>query len=51
VNSIAGISGHLSSEKFLPDTVYPWAIAAALGGVIGSSLGSRPIASIFAPFI
>ncbi len=41
VNSIAGISGHLSSVKFLPDVVYPWAIAAALGGIIGSSLGSR----------
>ena len=41
MNSIAGISGHLSSEKFLPDAVYPWAIAAALGGIIGSSLDSR----------
>ena len=41
VNSIAGISGHLSSVKFLPDTVYLLAIAAAFGGIIGSSLGSR----------
>jgi len=41
VNSIAGISGHFSSVKFLPDAVYPWAIAAILGGIIGSSLGSR----------
>lgn len=41
VNSIAGISGHLSSVKFLPDDVYLWAIAAALGGIIGSGLGSR----------
>ncbi|MFA4956211.1 MAG: sulfite exporter TauE/SafE family protein [Candidatus Methanoperedens sp.] len=41
VNSIAGISGHLSSVKFLPESVYPWAIAAVLGGIIGSSLGSR----------
>ena len=41
VNSIAGISGHLSSVKFLPDIVYPLAIAAVLGGIIGSSLGSR----------
>lgn len=41
VNSIAGIAGHLSSVKILPDAVYPWAIAAVLGGIIGSSLGSR----------
>jgi uncharacterized protein len=41
VNSIAGISGHISSMKFLPDAVYPWASAAALGGIIGSSLGSK----------
>jgi len=41
VNSIAGIAGHLSSVKFLPDVVYIWAIAAVLGGIIGSGLGSR----------
>lgn len=41
VNSIAGISGHLASMKFLPDAVYTWAIAAVLGGIIGSGLGSR----------
>lgn len=41
VNSIAGISGHLASVKFLPDAIYTWAIAAALGGIIGSSLGSQ----------
>jgi uncharacterized membrane protein YfcA len=41
VNSIAGISGHLASVKFLPDVIYPWAFAAVLGGIIGSRLGSR----------
>jgi uncharacterized membrane protein YfcA len=41
VNSIAGIAGHLASVKFLPDTVYLWAFPAILGGIIGSSLGSR----------
>jgi uncharacterized membrane protein YfcA len=41
VNSIAGIAGHLTSVKFLPDAVYLWAIAAVVGGIIGSSLGSR----------
>jgi len=41
VNSIAGISGHLSSVKILPDSIYLWAIAAVLGGIIGSRLGSQ----------
>lgn len=41
VNSIAGIAGHVSSVKFLPDVIYPWAFAAVLGGLIGSHLGSR----------
>lgn len=45
VNSIAGISGHLASVKFLPDAVYTWAFAAALGGIIGSGLGSRQFAN------
>jgi len=44
-NSIAGISGHLASVKFLPDAVYTWAFAAALGGIIGSGLGSRQFAN------
>jgi uncharacterized membrane protein YfcA len=41
VNSIAGISGHLASVKFLPEVIYPWVFAAVLGGIIGSRLGSR----------
>jgi len=41
VNSIAGISGHLASVNNLPESVYLWAIAAVLGGIIGSGLGSR----------
>jgi len=41
VNSIAGIAGHLASVKFLPDAVHLWAIAAVLGGIIDSRLGSR----------
>ncbi len=41
VNSIAGISGHLASVKFLPDVIYLWAFAAVFGGIIGSRLGSR----------
>jgi uncharacterized membrane protein YfcA len=41
VNSIAGIAGHLASVKFLPDAVHLWGIAAVLGGIIDSRLGSR----------
>lgn len=41
VNSIAGIAGHLTSVKFLPDAIGYWAFAAVLGGVIGSHMGSR----------
>ena len=45
VNSVAGIAGHLASVKFLPDTVYILAFPAILGGLIGSSLGSRQFAN------
>jgi uncharacterized membrane protein YfcA len=46
VNSIAGISGHLASVKFLPEIIYPWVFAAVLGGIIGSCLGSRKFVNI-----
>ncbi|MFZ3167128.1 MAG: sulfite exporter TauE/SafE family protein [Candidatus Methanoperedens sp.] len=45
VNSIAGIAGHLSSVKFLPDTIYILGFAAVLGGTIGSYMGSRRFAN------
>lgn len=45
VNSIAGILGHMTSMKFLPDDIYPWALAAVIGGTIGSYLGSRMLTS------
>ncbi|KCZ73687.1 putative permease [Candidatus Methanoperedens nitroreducens] len=45
VNSIAGIAGHLASVRFLPDAIYLWALAAVLGGIIGSGLGSRKLAN------
>lgn len=41
VNSIAGIVGHLASVKFLPDTIYLWLFPVVIGGIIGSSLGSK----------
>ena len=45
VNSIAGIAGHLSSVKFLPDDIYLLGFAAVLGGTIGSYMGSRRFAN------
>lgn len=45
VNSVAGIAGHLASVKFLPSDIYLFAIAAVLGGTIGSHLGSKKFAN------
>ena len=45
VNSIAGIAGHLTSVKFLPDVIYILGFAAVLGGTIGSYMGSRIFAN------
>lgn len=45
MNSIAGLGGHLASVKFLPAQIYVFAIAALLGGIIGSGLGSRRLAN------
>lgn len=41
VNSIAGICGHFSKAKGLPDALPFWAAAAVAGGLIGSGLGSH----------
>ena len=45
MNSIAGLGGHLASVKFLPAQIYVFAIAALIGGIIGSGLGSRRLAN------
>lgn len=41
VNSLSGLAGHAASLQLLPLQALWWAPAAALGGVIGSGLGSR----------
>jgi uncharacterized membrane protein YfcA len=41
VNSLAGLAGHLSGLSKLPGSVPVWAAAAVVGGLIGSSVGSR----------
>lgn len=44
VNSVAGLAGNLASVTHLPSQVGYLAAAAAVGGVIGSELGSRRLA-------
>lgn len=39
--SVAGIVGHLSIARSLPPAIPYWAVAAVVGGTIGSGLGSR----------
>jgi uncharacterized membrane protein YfcA len=46
VNSTAGILGHLSSVKSLPDALPFLASAAVLGGIIGSGMGSRQFSNM-----
>lgn len=41
VNSVAGLAGFVSNAKSLPNFILPLFVAAALGGGIGSYLGSR----------
>jgi len=45
VNSFAGLSGNLALVPHLPVAIAPWAVAAVAGGVLGSSIGSRRLAS------
>jgi hypothetical protein len=41
VNSIAGLAGQYAAAAKVPTAAIPWAIAAVVGGLLGSSLGSR----------
>jgi uncharacterized membrane protein YfcA len=45
VNSIAGLAGSFAGIRYPPDALPVWAIAAAVGGLIGSELGSRKLQS------
>jgi uncharacterized membrane protein YfcA len=48
VNSIAGLLGNFSATKIFPGFALPLALAAVLGGAVGSYLGSRrfPVTTI-----
>ncbi len=41
VNSIAGLSGNVTSLGMLPQGIWAWATAAAVGGWVGAEYGSR----------
>lgn len=44
-NSIVGIIGHLSETKFPPNYIWYFVATAAIGGLIGSNLGSKRLAN------
>jgi uncharacterized membrane protein YfcA len=46
VNSIAGLAGVYEKALALPSSVWPWLAAAVIGGVIGSTLGSKKFDSL-----
>jgi hypothetical protein len=43
LNSAAGLTGNLASVRAVPPIAVIWAVAAAVGGLVGSELGSRRI--------
>lgn len=45
VNSAAGLAGNLTSMQFLPTALPIWLAAAVAGGLIGTELGTRRIAT------
>jgi uncharacterized membrane protein YfcA len=44
-NSVAGLAGSYSSVQYLPVALPVWAVAAGVGGLIGSEIGSRHLQS------
>jgi uncharacterized protein len=46
VNSTAGLAGNIASTQFLPSFIVPLLLAVALGGSLGSYLGSSRVQPI-----
>jgi uncharacterized membrane protein YfcA len=46
VNSIAGLAGHIASVRNVPNEIYLWGVAAVAGGLIGTELGRRRLATM-----
>lgn len=51
VNSIAGLAGNLASVQYLPPQIPFLALTVAVGGIIGSQLGSRHLAPILLRYL
>jgi len=45
VNSVAGLAGNFASVQSLPDALPVWGVAAAVGALIGTQLGTRHLQS------
>jgi uncharacterized protein len=45
LNSAAGLTGNLVSVRILPPEIISWAVVVVIGGLIGSELGSRRVAT------
>jgi uncharacterized membrane protein YfcA len=46
VNSVAGLAGHVSGAQNVPAAIYPWGAAAVCGGLVGTELGRRRLATV-----
>ena len=46
VNSLAGLAGQIEKLKILSSDIAIWAVAVVLGGLIGSTIGSRCLGSV-----
>ncbi|HEX8353500.1 MAG TPA: TSUP family transporter, partial [Pyrinomonadaceae bacterium] len=46
VNSAAGLAGHMASVRNVPDSIYLWGAAAVVGGLVGTELGRRRLATV-----
>lgn len=46
VNSVAGLAGNIVAVRRLPGAIFVWGAAAVVGGVVGSELGRRRLATL-----
>ena len=46
VNSVAGLAGHFASVRAVHDSIYLWGAAAVAGGLLGTELGRRRLATV-----
>ncbi|HEX8722397.1 MAG TPA: sulfite exporter TauE/SafE family protein [Pyrinomonadaceae bacterium] len=46
VNSAAGLAGHVAGVASVPDSIYLWGAAAVAGGLVGTELGRRRLATV-----